>query len=239
LVRLLCPDGIDRAAAMRQLNLVDSDRTYADVMSRMRVEIDAALATTFGTQNIDATGKKATRVIELPGSRAPVDVVPTFRHIWMMNGAVQGVPVPQDGVSIFSKDRTWTNNYPVQHNANGISKRSRTLHRFKKVVRSLKRLRDELVERGELEAKQCPSFLIECLVYRVEDGVFLSTGPDERYDRLLQIVSRIGVLLADPQWTSTACEINDIKFLFHSSQGWTLENARIFAALAYRRLTTG
>lgn len=66
---------------------------------------------------------------------------------------------------------------PAPHNQNGIAKRAQTQHRFKKVVRSLKHLRDELVELKLIGPKQAPSFLIECLVYAVEDYHFTATPP--------------------------------------------------------------
>jgi hypothetical protein len=43
-------------------------------------------------------------------------------------------------------------------------------------------------------------------------------------------------LLENPQWTSTATEINEIKFLFHMAQPWTVNAAKGFVALALAQL---
>ena len=227
--------GVHAPTAAQALGISDSGYTYGEIIGRMRAEIDAALAARFGARNLDTSGTKATRVLALPGSRAPVDVVPTFRYFWVMQNASGGI-VYAEGVAILSKEWKWTHNFPVQHNANGIAKRSRTLHRFKKVVRSLKRLRDELVAALALGPKECPSFLIECLVYAVEDAYFLATAPDERYDRLVQIVERMDALLNDAAWAQSATEINEIKFLFRPGQAWTLDNAKYFVRAAHARL---
>ena len=99
----------------------------------------------------------------------------------------------------------------------------------------LKRLRDELVEGGAIKAEQVPSFLVECLVYGVEDGYFL-VEPDDRYDRLLRVVTRIHEQLNDASWVGTAREINGVKLLFGVHQGWTLDAAKKFSAEAWVRL---
>jgi hypothetical protein len=236
LTKIECAPGIDRSSALGAFGFVGSPRIFEDVMTRMRREIDATLADCFGAKNLDTTGKKAVRVIELPGSRAPVDVAPMFQYVWITNGGVQGL-MRSNGASILSKDGTWTNNFPTQHNANGIAKRARTLHRFKKVVRALKRLRDELEALKLIQPKQCPSFLIECLTYCVADDHFLSTAPDERHERLVRIVGQMAVLLTNSEWTKSACEINDIKYLFRTTQPWTVESACAFVVAAYNRLT--
>jgi hypothetical protein len=98
-----------------------------------------------------------------------------------------------------------------------------------------KRLRDELVDGGVFKKGEVPSFLVECLVYRVEDGYFL-VDQDDRYDRLLRIVRRIHEQLNDQTWLSLATEINDIMPLFGLGQPWTVETAMRFSAAAWNRL---
>src|SRR5262249_1495108 len=120
--------------------------------------------------------------------------------------------------------------------ANGVQKRAGTRLRFKKIVRMLKRLRDELVETGVLEANEAPSFLIECLVYGVEDQFFL-VEDDERYDRFLRVVTRMYGHLQDQVWCAAATEINGVKPLFGEEQGWTVDGARKFVVAAWQRLS--
>jgi leucyl aminopeptidase (aminopeptidase T) len=93
-----------------------------------------------------------------------------------------------------------------------------------------------MVKDGVIGPKLAPSFLIECLVYAVEDWYFTATCGDERYGRVLQVVERISTLLADPQWVQVATEINGIKFLFRPGQAWTADGARQFVQAAHARL---
>jgi hypothetical protein len=104
-------------------------------------------------------------------------------------------------------------------------------------VRIFKRLRDELVRQGKLASGRVPSFLIECLTYAVEDGYFL-VETDDRYGRVVRILNRMSELLDNPLWTSTATEINGIKFLFSIAQPWTVNDAKGLVTLALAQLRT-
>jgi hypothetical protein len=79
--------------------------------------------------------------------------------------------------------------------------------------------------------------LIECLVYGVEDQFFL-VEDDERYDRLLRVVTRMYGQLHDQVWCATATEINGVKPLFGEEQAWTVDGARKFVVAAWQRLST-
>jgi hypothetical protein len=137
-------------------------------------------------------------------------------------------------VAILGQDGTWTHNFPEQHHANGIAKRGRTKHRFKRNVRIFKRLRDELVDANQLAPKQAPSFLIECLTSAVEDEYFL-VETDDRYDRALRTIP-YGECLNDSNWIMNATEINEIKYLFRPTQPWTVDDAKAFVLAARRRI---
>jgi hypothetical protein len=234
-LRLEYAEGVVVDYARTVLGITDAGRTYTDVAQGMRREIVETLGSGFGAANIDASGNKAIRVKQLPGSRAPVDVVPVFRYYWVMwNGLARQYDVAE-GIAILSKNGQWTHNFPEQHHGNGMAKRVATRHRFKRNVRILKNLRDELEALGLLTAKRVPSFLIECLTYAVEDGFFL-VDSDDRYGRVLRLLSRTEALLNDPNWISTATEINGIKYLFRPQQPWMIDDARAFVQAALRRL---
>lgn len=235
LLRLEYGSTVHIPAAKSLLGIYDTGRTYQEIAQEMRRQAANDLGRGFGAQQIDATGNKAIRVKQLAGSRAPVDVVPAFRYYWVTWNAAAWQYDVAEGIAILSKNGTWTNNFPDQHYANGVAKRSRTVHRFKKQVRIFKRLRDELVRELKLSAGRAPSFLIESLAYAVEDAYFLVEA-DDRYDRTIRILYRMWELLNDPAWTTTATEINGIKFLFHATQPWTVEDAKGFVAAAVGQL---
>lgn len=241
-LRALHPDilveyasGVDVNAARAALALYDTGRTFRDVAQEMRRHIISDLTKKFGSSSIDASGNKAIRLKKQPGSRADVDIVQAFRYFWVMHNPSLLTSHVEEGIAILGKDGAWTHNFPEQHHANGIAKRARTKHRFKRNVRILKRLRDELVEERQLVSKQVASFLIECLVYAVEDEHFLFET-DERYDRALRILSRMGECLNDSNWVTNATEINEIKYLFRLGQPWTVDDAKAFVLAARRRI---
>ena len=93
------------------------------------------------------------------------------------------------------------------------------------------------MQQGKLASGRAPSFLIECLTYAVEDNYFLIEA-DDRYGRAVRILNRMWDLLENLQWTSTATEINGIKFLFNIAQPWTVNDAKGFVALALAQLRT-
>jgi hypothetical protein len=139
------------------------------------------------------------------------------------------------GTAILSKDcRTFTLNYPDQHSANGRSKRLNTGLQFKRVVRIVKRLRADMTERGILRDK-VPSFLVECLVYLVEDGYF-TVPSDDRYERVTGVLNRLTEILGNPLIAFTKSEINGIKPLFGGGQAWGLDLAKTFVDLTIAHL---
>jgi hypothetical protein len=222
--------GVDVGMAYRLGGYSDTGRTYPGINTKMREVIVADLAATFGSSSVDPTGKKAVRVKDLAGSRSEVDVVPTFSLHYITGTTLLG-STTHKGVAILSRDgSSWTFNYPEQHADNGKRKRLLTGLQFKRVVRIVKRLRTEMKERG-VRAADVPSFLIECLIYLVENEYF-TVSSDDRYDRVRRVLSRLSQRLAGSLEPLTFLEINGIKSLFGGGQPWTLETARQFVAAA-------
>jgi hypothetical protein len=211
------------------------NRTYGEGLVGMRREIIQEFGREFGALNLDTSGKKAIKVNGVPGTRAAVDVVPCFRLHYVIWDLSRQRYWTIPGVAILDQSG-WTCSYPEQHHRNGIDKRTNTQLRFKKVVRVLKHLRDELVASGLLTSNEVPSFLVESLVYGVEDA-FFTMEQDDRYDRLLRIVQRIRAQVHDQQCANAAVEINGINPLFLATVPTRLNSAKKFADLALRRLT--
>lgn len=226
--------GVMEEYANQSAGIVYEQRTLASIASDMRAEMSRSLISAFGKANVTA-GTKAIRVDKRVGSRADVDIVPAFGFRWITwNSGVLRYDITE-GVAILGTDASWTFNFPAQHTANGIAKRGRTKLRFKKAVRSFKRMRDEMTEIGMLEKKRVPSFLIECLAHWAGDDCYLDEG-DDRYGRLLRVLNRLEALLLDPGFCSAATEVNGIKLLFHASQPWTTGDAMAFVRAAKARL---
>lgn len=225
-------DGVSADSTKHLASYSNNALTYSDINRFMRSELETGLVKKFGRHNVDATGEKAVKVHGLDGSRADCDLVPTFELNVFMKGVY--CPIMVEGVAILHRTLGRTFNFPKQHNENGIAKRTRTSHRFKRYVRMLKRLNYELAERKEI-ANRLPSFYVECLVYCVEDEFFLNES-DDRYDRLLRILGRLRALLSDPSWCNDATEVNEIKYLFRNNHSWSFRDASAFIDAAIKRL---
>jgi hypothetical protein len=234
LLKIEYAHGVDAGTAWRQGGYYDTGVSFGYASDRMRAEIRSELIAAFGALAVDDSGNKAIRVKGLEGSRSEVDVVPCFTlHHIMGQTLLARTTVP--GTAILSRDKTnWTLNYPDQHSDNGRSKRLNTGLQFKRVVRIVKRLRADMTERGVLSDK-VPSFLVECLVYLVEDGYF-TVASDDRYERVSRVLNRLAEFLASPLIAYTKYEINGIKLLFGGGQAWTLDTARNFVNLAISHL---
>lgn len=233
-LRIECDYGVDRSVVMNAFNYGDTGRTFMQIAAEMRYCISADLKASLGRSNVDDSGKKAIRVKGVTGSRGEVDVVPCFtlHHVYVPAG--QWTYERVQGIAILGTDGSWTFNYPDQHIANGKLKRTTTGHQFKRIVRIVKRLQSDMIDHGVI-TERVPSFLIECLVYLVEDHHFL--GNDDRYGRVKRILNRsLEIICQDWPALSSLPEVNGIKPLFGMQQAWTVEKARMFVASAINHL---
>jgi|GEM_PF-2545633 len=228
--------GIDNVR--QQQGYVFSSRTNGELAILLRTNVHNALAVRFGASNI-TPGKKAFRISAIPGSRSDIDIVPAmrFHYITAREPSTPFAPPdlgPLEGIFIFGSDGSETINFPQQHHRFGKSKRERTAYRFKKIVRMIKSLRDELVSAEVIAPKELPSFLIESLVYSVEDAHFMYT--ESRHSRLIRILTRVSQLCSNESWVANAREINGIKMLFSPLQPWNIMDVRACIFLALQRL---
>jgi hypothetical protein len=232
-----CGPGIDLRAAYAAGGYTSTGFSFAGLRDEIRTQIGRELRGSFGRHAVDESGKKAIRVNGLSGSRAEVDVVPSFTlHRIQQGSLLTGGAYTTVGVAILSLDGTWTLNYPDQHIANGRAKRLATGLQFKRVVRIIKRLQSDMIA-NEITDGKIPSFLIECLVYLVEDGYFTNAG-DDRYDRVKRVLRRIQEKLQlRHDWSALGPrEINGIKPLFETGQAWTKAEAIRFVDEALHHL---
>lgn len=206
------------------VGLVDADYTYAEFKN----DVEQALTRYLGAAAV-SRGNKA---FDLHANtyRVDADVVATFEHrrYHVQNGRytyLSGTELlPDDGARII--------NWPHQNYENCTSKNKATGTRFKKLVRVLKCLRDEMVKEDNSAAKMIPSYLIECLVWNVPNEAFL----DDHYATNLRSI--LWHLYSSTQ-TDTPCiewgEVNELKYLFRGSQPWTRVDANNFIVAAWNR----
>lgn len=197
--------------------------------SKYKDDVHMALEERFGRDGVTRGGKAFD--VHSNTYRVDSDAVPCFEYRYYLGtpseGYISGVAFIDEKASrrIF--------NYPVQALENGRAKNVETGKRYKRVVRILKRLRNVLKNEGNLVASRIPSFLIECLVYRVPSSRFQNSSLTQDVHEVLYYL--LGNMASDQNcldWTET----NEIKYLFRASQPWSREEAFTFVWDATQRL---
>lgn len=188
-------------------------------------DIEQALLAYFGGESVDR-GNMAIRVAENSG-RLPADVVPCVtERTWKTRGTYnQGIRIRSDR----EPDKRIIN-YPQQHLDQGTRKNDATARRYKRVVRILKRLENEMVDEGAIE--EVPSFLIESSIWNVPNEKFDASTWKGRVRAALAYIFN-ETLTADCVTSDDWLEANAIKFLFWSGQSWTYADAHRFASKAW------
>jgi len=196
-----------------------------------RTEIQKAVVNKLGSAGVDASGNIAIKIEAVAGSRPSVDVVPsfTFRRYWSADGTWYSV-----GTKVFKKDGGDIINWPQQQLDNGRTKNTATNQRYKNYVRALKNAENVLCASGTIS--DLPSYLMECLVFNVDDATLRSGGLDDGF-RAALVALWEG--LEDNGGHGKWLEPNKLKWLFRSSQPWTVAGARRLALKTWQYLGYG
>jgi len=194
-------------------------------------DVERALIDAFGTGPVDR-GNKAIHIRESSQS-LKADVVPCVTmKTWISRYEAR------TGISLHNDSRPSETilNFPRQHLVEGTSKNDATSRRYKRVVRILKRLENEMVDRGVIDP--VPSFLIESAVFNVPNDRFASNSWSERIERVLAYVyngTKSDDCVASDDWL----EVNRCKYLFADGQAWSNADACAFALAAWRYVGFG
>lgn len=121
-------------------------------------------------------------------------------------------------------------NWPQQHYENGVAKNDATGNRFKYITRVLKRLRNEMADKGITAAKPIPSYLIECLVWNVPNEGF---GHDTYTADVRYVLAHTFNETINDEKCSEWREVNELKYLFRIGQPWTRQQAHDFLSAAW------
>ena len=188
-------------------------------------DVERALARHFGEGMVER-GNKAIRAAE-GATRLPADVVPCVTERTFTDTSSH-----YDGIRLLD-DRDPARllvNYPVQHLERGKEKNAATSRRYKRAVRILKRLENEMVELGVTE--EVPSFLIESGVWNVPDGDFAYSTWTERIRAVLAHIFNATLdagCVGSEEWL----EANGVTYLFHAEQSWSHRDAHRLADAAW------
>lgn len=188
---------------------------------KLRDEIAAALEKKFpGSVTPGSTAFE----VDASSARVNADVVPSFKYkLYFSDGTYR------QGTKVFKKDGSSIVNYPKLQLERGKAKNTRTNGYYKKTVRILKRLENELVSKGLTD--EVPSYLLECLIYNCPEEYFSRrTWRGTMQGCLADIYNH--TMRAEPD-SDRWLEANGAKYLFHSSQKWTREQVHKFASDAW------
>jgi hypothetical protein len=217
----------ERSELQAQLGYRRSFR-YAD--ADFRHEIEQALQARFGP-DCDRTGKTAVTVSENSG-RVSADVVPSFQfRRYSGSGFFEEC---DRGLTTLRMDGRWIVNYPSQQLSRGRGKNFATFGQYKKLVRILKRIENDLSDDGTIA--KLASYFTECLVYNVPSGEFATFRLDPLTHNLRAVLAYIKDATRTPDGTADWTEVNGIKSLFGAGQLWEPQDARRLAAAAWRHL---
>jgi len=224
-VGVLCFDtyfpeyGDDNIKAQARQFFIPATYTYG----QFKDELQQALTTRFGSSQV-TRGDKAFQIDENT-YRVNADVAAFFEHRRFYSAANyhSGVEMRTDkGRSII--------NWPEQHYENGVSKNSSTSKRYKRVVRILTPLRNEMANEGISAAEPIPSFLIECLVWNAPESAF--GGYDYR-SMVRAVIANVFNNTIDDARCREWGEVSELKYLFRPSQPWSRAQAHAFLGAAW------
>lgn len=183
----------------------------------------SALVNAFGSSDVHS-GNKAI-LVDASSTTLDADVVPCFRH----HRYDRADASPKRGIRLYPKNGGMIINWPDQNLENGRRKNNETARNYKQIVRAVKRLENDMVERGILN-KEVPSFLIECLLWNAPNPRFTSSSS------YLETVRKCFRFLWTPL-RENECEewgeVNELKYLFRSGQKWTRQDAFNFIDKAW------
>jgi hypothetical protein len=206
------------------LGIIPYSGTYPT--ERFKDDVECALVNQFGRSAVDR-GDKAIHVREDSRSLA-ADVVPCFTHHRYHGVDYYGVPLYHRGIQIHPDSGGSIENWPEQNYECGVEKNNVTRRRYKRVVRILKRLENEMVEKGIVG--EVPSFLIECLVFNVPNNRFQY---DTYEDDVRYVLAHLFIETMNGGGSEKWVEINGLKWLFSSTQKWTKAQAHNFSSEAW------
>ena len=222
-VCVLCSDTfyfeVDRAPGATRELLGISPASYD--FPEYKNDIRSALVRKFGSAGV-SQGDKAFDVHENT-YRVAADVVPAFEGRDYLPDAYGGFTYLKGTVLKSERSGRLIYNWPEQHYDNGVAKHTATARQFKKKVRILKRLRYKLQAEGFDVGSTTSSYLLESLVYNCPAQCFSQAL---HFDDIRALIVDLWEQTNRESSERSMVEVNEIKYLFHPTQPWTLADTR-------------
>lgn len=164
--------------------------------------------------------------------RVDADVVPAFAYRYYYGNSHNDYHQPE-GISFYTDDGKQVVNWPHQTYSNCKDKHDNTGQRYRKMTRIIKRLRNKMQDENIVEAKDIPSFLIQCMVHSAPNDYFnRSTYTDDVRAILVHCFNQT----LPNGGHATLTEVNNMKYIFGGHQACTREKAHAFFSKAWNHL---
>lgn len=176
--------------------------------------VETALVNRFGRAGV-TRGDKAFDV-HANTYRVDADVVAAFEHRRYLKRRPDGVIPYELGIEFRADSGTPIINWPDQTYDNGVAKNDRNGRAYKRAIRIIKRLRNQMLEDNIAAAKDIGSFLIESLVWNVPDESF---GFDNYSSVVRDVLAHTFNGTIDDARCIEWVEVNERKYIFKASPG--------------------
>lgn len=215
----------DQSWSQLGVSTVDSGPSPAEY----RGWVEQALSTALGSSAVNPSGNKA---IFVGGSSTTLDadVVPCFQHKRYDKPGRE----PHVGIRLYPRKGPAVENWPEQNRRNGNEKNEETGKRYKQLVRAIKRLENDMVEKGRL-SQDVHGYFIECLLYNLPWRTFMS---DSYKTTAKSLLASLWAAIKEDRHVDWV-EVNRLKWLWRSGQTWTPEEASNFAYQAWNYIHSG
>jgi len=207
----------------KKVNSKISETTYT--YNKFREDLYFALKNHFGEKSVNS-GNKSFDINE-SSTRVDADVVAVIEH-----RRYDSETSYIEGVCLYPKNGTPSKviNWPDQHYTNGVNKNNNSGRRYKRIVRILKKLRNEMLKNGYNYLENVSGFLIECLVWNTPNHI-LTDG--DYYDAVRETLIFLFDELDKKDNYKEWGEVSELKYLFRTTQSWKKIDARRFIINAW------
>ncbi len=193
------------------------------LFSEFKSLVGNALVNHFGSQSVKR-GNKAFDIHENT-YRIDADVIAAFAHRRYASNGTNNWITPE-GIAFMPDDNSGLiKNWPEQTYNNGVEKNTNTGKRYKPAIRILKKLRDKMQTENISETNNVASFLIESLVWNAPNNLF---GNYLIENDIKAVLRHTYNMTLNESGCKELGEVNELKYLFRTSQPWTREQANKF-----------
>jgi hypothetical protein len=197
--------------------------------AKFKEDVQHALREHFGTRPVER-GNLSLRVREQK-TTLPADIVPCFTYHYITGRNLRDELIYHEGTRLYPDEGDYIHNWPQQQYDCGVRKNDATRRRYKRLVRALKRLENQLVDANLLKA--LPSFLMECLVYNVPN---VSFGHADYAADMRSVLATVFNATLDDAQCKQWVEASERKWLFGHGKSWTRQQAHELADKAWDHL---